>query len=159
ALHGAFTSATSSSARAALATSSVPQARRSAQPHTPTTPPQRSHNDLHTGPTTIAHDDCWLDSMLYCEAPPTWPGATRRYNAVGGHDTGARPRGTARVATSEAQREARAPPAPPCPVGEPAMTHADPGPFGDLLFRLRAAAGLTQEQLAARAGISPKAIA
>ncbi|HEV2457645.1 MAG TPA: helix-turn-helix domain-containing protein, partial [Ktedonobacterales bacterium] len=31
-------------------------------------------------------------------------------------------------------------------------------PFGALLLRLRAAAGLTQEQLAARAGLSPKAI-
>jgi predicted ATPase/DNA-binding XRE family transcriptional regulator len=39
------------------------------------------------------------------------------------------------------------------------MTNADPGPFGALLLRLRAAAGLTQEQLAARAGLSPKAIA
>src|SRR5258707_2323278 len=31
-------------------------------------------------------------------------------------------------------------------------------PFGALLLRLRAAAGLTQEQLAARAGLSPDAI-
>src|SRR5258707_2884952 len=31
-------------------------------------------------------------------------------------------------------------------------------PFGALLLRLRAAAGLTQEQLAARAGLSPNAI-
>lgn len=34
-----------------------------------------------------------------------------------------------------------------------------PAPFGVLLLRLRAAAGLTQEQLAARAGLSPNAIA
>src|SRR5258706_155752 len=34
----------------------------------------------------------------------------------------------------------------------------EPAPFGVLLLRLRAAAGLTQEQLAARAGLSPAAI-
>ena len=34
----------------------------------------------------------------------------------------------------------------------------EPVPFGTLLLRLRAAAGLTQEQLAARAGLSPNAI-
>jgi transcriptional regulator with XRE-family HTH domain len=34
----------------------------------------------------------------------------------------------------------------------------EPVPFGALLLRLRAAAGLTQEQLAARAGLSPAAI-
>ena len=32
------------------------------------------------------------------------------------------------------------------------------GPFGDLLRELRAAAGLTQEELAARAGLSPNAV-
>src|SRR5215831_4010403 len=58
-----------------------------------------------------------------------------------------------------ARCEARTTPSPPCPDGGPAMTNADPGPFGALLLRLRAAAGLTQEQLAARAGLSPKAIA
>ena len=35
----------------------------------------------------------------------------------------------------------------------------EPAPFGALLVRLRSAAGLTQEQLAARAGLSPAAIA
>src|SRR5262245_13129415 len=39
------------------------------------------------------------------------------------------------------------------------MATAEAGPFGALLLRLRAAAGLTQEQLAARAGLSPKAVA
>jgi transcriptional regulator with XRE-family HTH domain len=34
----------------------------------------------------------------------------------------------------------------------------EPAPFGALLLRMRAAAGLTQEQLAARAGLSPAAI-
>ena len=34
----------------------------------------------------------------------------------------------------------------------------EPVPFGALLLRLRAAAGLTQEQLAERAGLSPAAI-
>ena len=34
----------------------------------------------------------------------------------------------------------------------------EPAPFGALLLRLRAAAGLTQEQLAARAGLSSNAI-
>ena len=34
----------------------------------------------------------------------------------------------------------------------------EPAPFGALLLRLRAAAGLTQEELAARAGLSPAAI-
>src|SRR2546423_6920963 len=34
----------------------------------------------------------------------------------------------------------------------------DPAPFGALLVRLRAAPGLTQEQLAARAGLSPAGV-
>src|SRR5262245_59870142 len=34
----------------------------------------------------------------------------------------------------------------------------EPAPFGALLLRLRVAAGLTQEQLAARSGLSPNAI-
>jgi predicted ATPase/DNA-binding XRE family transcriptional regulator len=37
-------------------------------------------------------------------------------------------------------------------------TKPEPAPFGALLLRSRAAAGLTQEQLAARAGLSPAAI-
>src|SRR6266536_861195 len=43
----------------------------------------------------------------------------------------------------------------------PAMANTakhEPAPFGALLLRLRAAAGLTQEELAARAGLSPDAI-
>ncbi len=38
------------------------------------------------------------------------------------------------------------------------MAKQEPAPFGALLLRLRAAAGLTQEQLAARASLSPGAI-
>jgi predicted ATPase/DNA-binding CsgD family transcriptional regulator/DNA-binding XRE family transcriptional regulator len=38
------------------------------------------------------------------------------------------------------------------------MAKQEPAPFGALLLRLRAAAGLTQEQLAALAGLSPGAI-
>src|SRR6478672_6458105 len=38
------------------------------------------------------------------------------------------------------------------------MAKQDPAPFGALLLRLRASAGLTQEQLAARAGLSPASI-
>src|SRR5689334_17643894 len=43
----------------------------------------------------------------------------------------------------------------------PAMadSNADPAPFGALLLQLRAAARLTQEELAERARLSPKAIA
>ncbi|HEV2457272.1 MAG TPA: helix-turn-helix transcriptional regulator, partial [Ktedonobacterales bacterium] len=37
--------------------------------------------------------------------------------------------------------------------------NGNPAPFGALLIRFRAAAGLTQEQLAARAGLSRNAIA
>jgi predicted ATPase/DNA-binding CsgD family transcriptional regulator/DNA-binding XRE family transcriptional regulator len=39
------------------------------------------------------------------------------------------------------------------------MAKREPAPFGALLLRYRAASGLTQEQLAARAGLSPDAIA
>ena len=39
------------------------------------------------------------------------------------------------------------------------MSSAEPPPFGALLRRRRAAAGLTQAQLAARAGLSPDAVA
>src|SRR5262249_31476811 len=97
----------------------------------------------HTGPATIAHGDYWLNNVMYREEPPRGQVLQCR-------------RGTSATA---ARREVRASPSPPCSVGEPAMTNADPGPFGALLLRLRAAAGLPQEQLAARAGLSPKAIA
>src|SRR5262249_11393945 len=40
-----------------------------------------------------------------------------------------------------------------------AMADVEATPFGAVLLRLRAEAGLTQEQLAARAGLSPNAIA
>src|SRR5215469_8629032 len=38
------------------------------------------------------------------------------------------------------------------------MTSSEPTPFGDLLRRLRKAAGLTQEELAERAGLSQRGI-
>src|SRR5262249_29220224 len=47
----------------------------------------------------------------------------------------------------------------PCRVRGHAMATTEPAPFGALLLRFRAAAGFTQEQLAARAGLSPNAVA
>ena len=43
-------------------------------------------------------------------------------------------------------------------VNTTTTTKQEPAPFGALLVRVRVAAGLTQEQLAARAGLSPAAI-
>src|SRR5262249_32103021 len=67
--------------RAASAASSVRQARRPAQAHPPTVPPTMP-------PHWPSDHRAWrlparLNVMIR-EVPPTWPGATRCYNAVGG---------------------------------------------------------------------------